>query len=144
MTVALAYQAARAQALLDRIADVSDVPLGQMDDPATIDQLLAALDAREALLSDLQPVVAELSMVRGQIASQESAAAEARAFDLAIAPVEVAARRALSFHEQLLEKMKAMRDEMLWELDRVEQLDAVAEGYLSATVPAGTRLDVRR
>ncbi|HEY0971838.1 MAG TPA: hypothetical protein VGE02_12790 [Gemmatimonadales bacterium] len=147
MSTALAHQAARAQALLDRIADVSDVsdvPLGRSDEPASIDQIMAMLDAREALLADLQPVVAELSMVRGQIASHGAVAAEARAFDLAIAPVEVAARRALGFHEQLLEKMQAMRDELLWELDRMEQLDTVAEGYLGAAPSSGMRLDVRR
>ncbi len=159
MSTALAYQAARAQALLDRIADVSAAPLGASADPGTIDQLLAALDAREALLSDLEPVVAELSLVRGQIARQGAVAAEARAFDLAIAPVERAAQRALGFHEQLLEKMQAMRDELLWELDRMEQLDTVAGDYAGAasmalmapaapparTAPAaGTRLDVRR
>lgn len=142
--VTLAHQAARAQALLDRIADVSDVPIGNAEDPTTVDQLLAALDSREALLSDLEPVVAELSLVRGQIAGHGALTAEARALDLALAPVEQAARRALSFHEQLLEKMHAVRDELFWELDRLEQLDSVAETYLGAqSVPAGMRLNIR-
>ena len=120
------------------------MPLGNAEDPTTVDQLLRALDAREALLSDLEPVVAELSLVRGQIAGHGALTAEARALDLALAPVEQAARRALSFHEQLLEKMHAVRDELVWELDRLEQLDTVAETYLGAeAAPAGLRLNIR-
>src|SRR5690606_10572903 len=84
----LAHQAARAQALLDRIADVSSMPGGAADDPATMGGLLARLDEREALLSDLEPVVAELSVVRGQLADQGPSTAQARALDLALAPVE--------------------------------------------------------
>lgn len=140
----LAHQAARAQALLDRIADVSNTPTGSADDPATIIALLARLDEREALLSDLEPVVAELSVVRGQLADQRPSTAQARALDLALAPVEQAARRALGFHEQLLEKMQAMRDEMIWELDRLDQLETVAHGYLAAVPAPEARLDVRR
>lgn len=140
----LAHQAARAQALLDRIADVSTMPgdVGS-DHPETMSALLARLDEREALLSDLEPVVAELSVVRGQLAGQQSAA-QARALDLALAPVELAARRALGFHEQLLEKMQAMRDEMVWEIDRLDQLGAMAHGYLADAPSPETRLDVRR
>lgn len=145
----VAYQAVRAQALLDRIAAVSDVTPGASDDPATIDQLLRALDEREALLADLGPVVAELSSVRGQLGGANASTAEARALDLALAPVEQAAQRALSFHEQLVQKMQAMRDELLWEVDRLGHLGAVAHGYLNdrAALPAPPprgRLDVRR
>lgn len=141
----VAFQAARAQMLLDRIAHVSDVTPGASDDPSTVDQLLAALDEREALLTDLQPVVAELSTVRGQLGRTGANTAHARALDLALAPVEVAAQRALSFHEQLLEKMGAMRDELLWEMDRLTQLDAVAHGYLDhGSSTALRRLDIRR
>lgn len=143
-TFSLAHQAARAQALLDRIADVSSMPEAGSDDAATISGLLARLDQREALLSDLEPVVAELSVVRGQLADQRSSSAQARALDLALAPVEVAARRALSFHEQLLEKMQAMRDEMVWELDRLDQLGTVAHGYLAGMPAPVALLDVRR
>ncbi len=140
----LAHQAARAQALLDRIADVSSMPEYNADDAATMVGLLARLDEREALLSDLEPVVAELSVVRGQLADQRPSTAHARALDLALAPVEVAARRALSFHEQLLQKMQAMRDEMVWELDRLDQLGTVAHGYLAGMPAPVARLDVRR
>jgi hypothetical protein len=144
----VAYQAVRAQALLDRIAAVSDVTPGASDDPATIDQLLRALDEREALLADLGPVVAELRSVRGQLGGQNALTAEARALDLALAPVEQAAQRALSFHEHLVAKMQAMRDELLWEVDRLGHLGAVARGYLAerAALPAPPRprLDVRR
>lgn len=140
----LAHQAARAQALLDRIADVSSMPDGTTDDPATMIALLARLDERESLLSDLEPVVAELSVVRGQLADQRPTTAEARALDLALAPVEQAARRALGFHEQLLVKMQAMRDEMLWELDRLDQLGTMAHGYLAGVLVPESRLDIRR
>ncbi|HEU4628460.1 MAG TPA: hypothetical protein VFS08_01905 [Gemmatimonadaceae bacterium] len=139
----LAHQAARAQALLDRIASVSNVDAGASDDPATVEQLLHALDAREALLTDLEPVVAELSSVRGQLGGAGPLTAEARALDLVLAPVEQAAQRALSFHEQLVQKVQAMRDELLWEMDRLTQLQSVAHGYLGDT-RSGSRLDVRR
>ena len=147
---ALLHQAARAQMLLDRIAHVSEVPVGASDDPATLEGLLKALDARDAILADLQPVVAELSTVRGQLAGDGALAAQARALDLALAPVEQAARRAIGFHEQLVEKMQAMRDELVWEMDRLGRLGAVANGYLGepAAAAAGAaparRLDVRR
>lgn len=146
---ALLHQAARAQMLLDRIAHVSDVPAGASDDPATLEGLLRALDARDAILVDLQPVVAELSTVRGQLARNGALTAQARALDLALAPVEQAARRAVSFHEQLVEKMQAMRDELVWEMDRLGRLGAVATGYLGEPAPAAgavpaRRLDVRR
>ncbi len=152
---ALLHQAARAQMLLDRIAHVSEVPDGASDDPATLEGLLKALDARDAILSDLQPVVAELSSMRGQLAGGGALTAQARALDLALAPVEQAARRAISFHEQLAEKMQAMRDELVWEMDRLGRLGAVASGYLGeppAAAPAAAasgaaparRLDVRR
>ena len=139
----LAYQAARAQALLDRIASVSDVVPGASDDPATVEQFLTALDAREALLTDLEPVVAELSSVRGQLGGAAALTAEARALDLVLAPVEQAAQRALSFHEQLVQKMQAMRDELLWDMDRLTQLQTVAHGYLGDT-RGGLRVDIRR
>lgn len=142
--LSLAHQAARAQALLDRIADVSSMPAGTADDPSTMTALLARLDEREALLSDLEPVVAELSVVRGQLAGQQPSTAHARALDLALAPVEQAARRALGFHEQLLEKMQAMRDEMVWELDRLDQLGTMAHGYLAGAAATESRLDIRR
>jgi hypothetical protein len=148
----LAHQAARAQLLLDRIATVSDVTPGASESPSTIDQLLRALDEREALLADLEPVVAELSTVRGQLGGQGALTAEARALDLVLAPVEQAAQRALSFHEQLLQKMQAMRDELSWELDRLGHLGTLASGYLAespraalvAPPAARYRLDVRR
>lgn len=140
----LAHQAARAQVLLDRIADVSAMPDTDADEAATIMSLLARLDEREALLSDLEPVVAELSVVRGQLAGQRPPTAEARALDLALAPVELAARRALSFHDQLLDKMQAMRDEMVWELDRLDQLGTVAHGYLAGVPAPVARLDILR
>ena len=146
---ALLHQAARAQMLLDRIAHVSEVPAGASDDPATLEGLLKALDARDAILSDLQPVVAELSSMRGQLAGGAHTA-QARALDLALAPVEQAARRAIGFHEQLVEKMQAMRDELVWEMDRLGRLGAVANGYLgeptaaAAGGPPARRLDVRR
>jgi hypothetical protein len=139
----LAHQAARAQALLDRIASVSDIAPGASDDPATVEQILTALDAREALLTDLEPVVAELSSVRGQLGGAGPLTAEARALDLVLAPVEQAAQRALSFHEQLVQKMQDMRDELLWEMDRLTQLQTVAHGYLGDT-RGGLHLDVRR
>lgn len=146
----LAHQAACAQALLDRIAEVSDVTPGASDEPSTIDQLMQALDRREALLSDLEPVVAELSTVRGQLARNGALTAEARALDMVLAPVEQAAQRALGFHEQLVQKMQAMRTELVWEVDRLGQLGAMAQGYLGegiaepvAAVPV-RRLDVRR
>ena len=147
---ALLHQAARAQMLLDRIAHVSDVPAGRSDDPATLEGLLQALDARDAILADLQPVVAELSTMRGQLARGGAVTAQARALDLALAPVEQAARRAISFHEQLVEKMQAMRDELVWEMDRLGRLGAVASGYLGEPAAAAgggapvRRLDVRR
>ena len=144
----VAYQAARAQTLLDRIAAVSDVTPGASDDPGTIDQLLRALDEREALLADLEPVVAELSTVRGQLGRQQGLTAEARALDLVLAPVEQAAQRALGFHDLLVAKMQAMRDELLWEVDRLGHVGAMAQGYLSeqqAEAPVRrARLDVRR
>ena len=147
----LAHQAARAQLLLDRIATVSDVTPGASESPSTIDQLMRALDEREALLSDLEPVVAELSTVRGQLGGQHALTAEARALDLVLAPVEHAAQRALSFHEQLVQKMQAMRDELVWEMDRLGHLGTVASGYLAETArpalaapAAAYRLDVRR
>jgi hypothetical protein len=143
-TLSLAHQAARAQALLDRIADVSSMSESTAGDPSTMSALLAKLDEREALLSDLEPVVAELSVVRGQLADQRPSTAQARALDLALAPVEQAARRALGFHEQLLEKMQAMRDEMVWELDRLDQLETMAHGYLAAAPAPEVRLDIRR
>ena len=143
--LSVAHQAARAQALLDRIADVSESAGGSSTEPATMAGVLEALDAREALLSDLAPVVAELSAVRGQITAQALPAAQARAFDLALAPVEHAARRALSFHEQLLQKMQAMREELVWEMDRLDQLGTMAQGYLHDGRPtAPNRLDIRR
>lgn len=140
----LTYQAARAQELLDRIADVSDVAELPAAADATMAEILERLDAREAMLSDLEPVVAELSLVRGELAGQGEPAAQARALHLALAPVEQAARRALDFHAQLLEKMQAMRDEMVWELDRLDRLDTVAQGYLHAAPPPDGQLDVRR
>ena len=143
--LSVAHQAARAQALLDRIADVSEAATGSSGESATVASVLEALDAREALLSDLAPVVAELSAVRGRITAQSLPAAQARAFDLALAPVEQAARRALSFHEQLLQKMQAMREELVWEMDRLDQLGTMAQGYLHDSQPAAAvRLDVRR
>jgi hypothetical protein len=149
-SVGLAHQAARAQQLLDRIATVSDVTPGASEDPASVAAILDALDARDALLSDLEPVVAELSTVRGQLARGGALTAEARALDLVLAPVEQAAQRALSFHELLVEKMQAMRDELVWEMDRLGRLEGVAHGYLdeppAASVAAAPlrRLDVRR
>lgn len=144
--VSLAHQAARAQALLDRIADVSDLGVSGDLDEGTIDHLLQALDEREALLTELTPVVAELGAVRGQLARQTggASAAEARALELAIAPVERAARKALDFHQVLLEKMQAVRDELSWELDRLDQLGAMATGYLGEPERPASQLDVRR
>lgn len=140
----VAYQAARAQALLDRIADVSDISTLPGGEDGTVTAIMERLDAREALLADLEPVVAELSLVRGELVDQGESVAQARALQLALAPVEQAARRALGFHEQLLEKMQAMRDEMVWELARLDQLDSVAQGYLLANPTQEARLDVRR
>lgn len=141
----VAHQAARAQALLDRIAAVSEHGLAGDLRGDSVDHLLQALDEREALLTELSPVVAELALVRGQLAraEHEESAAEARALELAIAPVERAARKALDFHQVLLEKMQAVRDEMAWELDRLDQLGAMAGGYLGEPGRALSRVDVR-
>ena len=141
----IAHQAARAQALLDRIAAVGEHGMSGELRGDSVDHLLQALDEREALLTELTPVVAELALVRTQLAraEDEASAAEARALELAIAPVERAARKALDFHHVLLEKMQAVRDEMAWELDRLDQLGAMAGGYLGQPGRAVARVDVR-
>ena len=144
VTSSVAYQAARAQAILDRIADVSELPDSSAEDEGTMSVILKRLDAREALLSDLEPVVAELSQVRDELSDHGRSAADARALQLALAPVEQAARRALDFHGQLLEKMQAMRDEMVWELARLDQLGAMAQGYLTSEPTQDGRVDIRR
>ena len=127
----VAFQSARAQLLLDRIATVSDVTPGASAGASTLTQLLRALDEREALLGDLERVVAELTTVRGQLGGANALTAGARALDLAIAPVVEAAQRALRLHAELVARMAAMRDELLWEVDRLGHVGAAAHRYLS-------------
>ena len=145
----VAFQAARAQLLLDRIAAASDVTPGASDDPGTVDQLLRTLDDREALLTGLEPMVAELTSVRGQLGGLKGVTAEARLLDLVLAPAEQAAQRALGCQAMLLAKMQAMRDELKAEVDRLGHVGARAQAYLDhAAVPARAhpprRLDGRR
>jgi hypothetical protein len=127
----VAFQSARVQLLLARIAAVSDVAPGAASGAATMTQLLRALDERRALLTELETVVAELSTVRGQLGGAHALTAGARALDLAVAPVEQAAQRALCLQAQLVAKMEAMRDELLWEVDRLGHSGAAAHRYLS-------------
>lgn len=135
----IAFQAARAQVLLDRIAAVSDVTPGASDDPGTADQLLRALDAREALLADLERVVVELSSVRGQLGGPRAVTAEARVLDLVLAPVEQAAQRAVGCQPMLLAKMQAMRDELKHEMQRLGYGDARADDDPRDHLPPASR-----
>ncbi|HEX3160428.1 MAG TPA: hypothetical protein VHQ45_18045 [Gemmatimonadaceae bacterium] len=142
MTSMLAHQAARAQALLDRIAEVSDVR-DVPGESAGIDLVVEALGQREALLADLQPVVAQLGALRSQMVAQSAASPSAHAYALALAPVEQAAGRALHFHQVLLDKLQAMRAEVVGELDHLDRLGELATAY-GANEPGVRRLDLRR
>ena len=150
INASIAFQAARARVLLDRIAAVSDVTPGASDDPGTVDQLLRALDAREALLADLERVVEELSSVRGQLGGPRAVTAEARVLDLVLAPVEQAAQRAVGCQALLLAKMQAMRDELKHEVERLGHGGVRAEDDPhERTIPPSSphapgRSDVRR
>ena len=141
----IAFQAARAQLLLDRIAAVSDVTPGASDDPGTVDQLLRALDEREALLADLERVVSELSRVRGQLGGPRAATAEARMLDLVLEPVEQAAQRALGCQPMLLARMQAMRDELKREVRRLGHggAEAHADPQDRTVPPSRPRAPVR-
>jgi hypothetical protein len=140
--LALASQAAEAQALFGRFAALREEALAALrrDDASG---LLDALEKRECLTREIEPIVQSLVAERERLAGHPLTAHRSPLTNL-VRSVEDAVRAALAAEAELMAHATEYRSRTVRELDELGQAQAVTDAYREPGRAEPHRLDLRR
>lgn len=145
MTGRLASRAADAEAVLTRFNDASEDALAALA-RGDGDAFSRALDVRDALQSEIERVLREVSVTRSRFAPNNDGRSAPRVVDQAMdrycAPLEERARAAHLLQQRLEQSAVEARDRLINEIALLDNAATVAARY-APIAPGAHQFDVR-
>jgi hypothetical protein len=129
-TGAIALHVAAAKRLLGELEQHADAACDVLGRDSSAD-FFSAIDERERLLGELEPVVS--SLVRAQAAADKAGGAQDPEIGTLLSGMAQAATRALEAHERLQQHARLERDRLGIALAKTDRPDSIASHYAVAS-----------